>query len=371
MVLADAAALDPAIRAAADEIEERRTLTEPIVDGLRQAGLFRMCVPQSVGGLELDPTTFVDAIERVAIADGSAGWCVMIGATTGLVAAYLDPDTAFEIYGKDPGVVTGGVVAPMGRGTAVDGGHRVTGRWAFGSGSGHSDWLVAGYITEGAPPLLAVLPRADVTIVDTWTVSGLRGTGSNDMVLDDVFVPTTRSFSLFADRPRETGPLYRFPLFGLLALGISAVSLGIARRSIEELLSLASNKKPTGSRRQLAERTTVQADVARAEAAVRSSRAFLHDAIGEAWEEAERGDRISVERRAALRLAATNATRSSADAVTAMYEAGGGTSIYATSPLQRCFRDAHVATQHAMVAPATYELVGRILAGLDTDTTQL
>src|SRR5205823_5142066 len=146
-------------------------------------------------------------------------------------------------------------------------------------------------------------------------------TGSHDMAVSDVFVPAARAFTLFTDRPRESGPLYRFPLFGLLAIGISAVSLGIARRAIDELLTLAGAKTPTGSRRRLAERATVQADVARAEAGLRSARAFLFEAIAEAWADAASGQPINVDRRTALRLAATHATRSSADVVTAMYEA--------------------------------------------------
>src|SRR5206468_9941306 len=136
---------------------------------------------------------------------------------------------------------------------------------------------------NGKAPLLMVFPAADVEIIDTWTVSGLRGTGSHDMAVSDVVVPAARAFSLFTDRPREPGPLYRFPLFGLLAIGISAVSLGIGRRSIDELLVLAGGKLPTGSSRRLAERSTVQAEVAKAEAALRSAGAFLREAIGEAW----------------------------------------------------------------------------------------
>ena len=169
----------------------------------------------------------------------------------------------------------------------------------------------------------------------------------------------------------EAGPLYRLPLFGVLAIGIASVSLGIARRAVDELLLLAGAKTPTGSRRRLAERATVQADVARAEAGLRSARAFLFEAMADAWADAVAGNDISTDRRTALRLAATHATRTSADVVTAMYEAGGGTSIYADQPLQRCFRDAHVATQHAMVGPATFELTGRLLLGLETDTAQL
>src|SRR4051812_27403259 len=205
-VVAAATALDPQVRAAADDIEQQRRLPAAVVAALADAGVFRMCVPRSLGGLEVDPAAFVAAIERLSVADGSAGWCVMIGATTGLIAAYLDPATAHEIYGEDPNVVTGGVVAPMARGSAADGGFRVTGRWPFGSGSQHSAWLVGGFMADsGGAPRLGVFPRADVEILDTWTVSGLRGTGSHDFVVDHVFVPASRHISLFTDAPRQPG----------------------------------------------------------------------------------------------------------------------------------------------------------------------
>jgi alkylation response protein AidB-like acyl-CoA dehydrogenase len=202
-------------------------------------------------------------------------------------------------------------------------------------------------------------------------VSGLRGTGSHDIVIEDRVVPAARSVSLVTDRPRATGALYRFPVFGLLALGIAAVALGIARRALEELIALAAAKTPTGSRRRLAERAAVQADVAWAEATLGAGRAFLFDAIGQAWTCAVAGDALTLAHRARLRLGATHAVTAAAAAVDRMYNAGGGTAIYATSPLQRCFRDVHVATQHVMVAPPTLELVGRVLLGVDADTAML
>jgi alkylation response protein AidB-like acyl-CoA dehydrogenase len=233
---------------------------------------------------------------------------------------------------------------------------------------------------NGAPRLLPnglpdaplmLFPAADVEIIDTWTVSGLRGTGSHDIAVRDVLVPADRAVSLVRDRPRERGPLYAFPVFGLLALGIAAVAVGVARRAIDELIALAGGKTPTGSRRVLADRQVVQAQTSEAEALLRSGRAFLFDAIGAAADEARREGEIGTRARLDVRLAATNATHSAAKAVDLMYTAGGGTAVYATSPLQRCFRDVHVVTQHLMVAPATYELTGRVLLGLGTDTSQL
>jgi alkylation response protein AidB-like acyl-CoA dehydrogenase len=368
------------IEARRAEIERGRRLPPDLVAQLAEAGLFNLCVPQVYGGGEIEPEDLVETIEAVARADGSTGWCVMIGATSGMLAAYLPDDEAHAIYGAD--VVTGGVFAPRGTAIPVDGGFRMNGRWAFASGSQHCAWLMGGCLVGGAdgpdapadgPPdaRVLLLPAAEVEILDTWTVAGLCGTGSHDMVVTDAFVPASRAVSLVTDPPRQPGPLYAFPLFGLLAVGIAAVALGLGRAAVDELTDLAGVKVPTGSRRRLAQRGAVQAEVAQAEARLRAGRAFLLDAVGAAWASACAGDAISLEQRALLRTAATHATREAAAAVDRAYEAGGGTSIYASSPLQRHFRDVHVVTQHVMVAPPTYELAGRVLLGIPTDTTLL
>ena len=177
--------------------------------------------------------------------------------------------------------------------------------------------------------------------------------------------------SLFSDRPLHPGALYSFPLFGLLAIGIASVALGIARGAIEDLASLAGAKTPAAGRKTLAERATVQAQLARAEASLRAARALVLGEADAAWSAAERGGEMPQQHRLGLRLAASHATEVAAEVVTTMYHAGGGTSIYDSSMLQRRFRDVHVATQHMMVAPATWELGGRLLLGLPTDTKQL
>lgn len=374
-------ALAPAIRERADEIEQGRRVPIDLVRGLADAGAFRMCVPQALGGGETDVVTLLDVIEETARADGSAGWIVMIGATSGLISGYLPLEVAREIYGR-PDVVTGGVFAPRGEAVVVEGGYRARGRWAFGSGSEHCSWLLGGCVVVdgGTPRMLGrgipdsrmmLFPASDVRIIDTWTVSGLRGTGSHDLEVSDVFVPAARAVSLITDRPQAEGPLFRFPVFGLLALGIAAVATGIARTAIDELIGIAGAKTPTGSKRLLGERAVIQMQVAQAEAALQSSRAWLRAAVEEAWDAARATGAISVAQRTALRLAATEATIRATKAVDLMYEAGGGTAIYATSPLQRCFRDIHVVTQHTMVSPSTYELTGRLLLGLDTDSAML
>jgi alkylation response protein AidB-like acyl-CoA dehydrogenase len=374
MSIAALEALVPRIRAAADEIEAGRRVPLPLVHALADTGVFRLCVPRALGGGEAHPNQLVDAIETIAAADGSAGWVAMIGATTGVVAGYLADAVAREIYGGDPRVVTGGVFAPRGTAVPEGDGYRVSGRWPFASGSEHCAWLMGGcLVRDGGPPRarMMLFPASAARILDTWNVAGLRGSGSHDMTVEGLLVPAERSVSIIDDRPRATGPLYAFPVFGLLAIGIAAVALGIARAAVDELVRLACEKTPQGSRRTLAERGVLQADVARAEALVRAGRAFLREAVDGAWAAAEVGGTIGLAERARLRLAATHATANAAHATDLVYTAGGGTSVYATSPLQRCFRDVHVATQHIMVAGPTWELAGRVLLGLDTDVSQL
>jgi alkylation response protein AidB-like acyl-CoA dehydrogenase len=191
------------------------------------------------------------------------------------------------------------------------------------------------------------------------------------MAATALLVPSERGISLLTDAPRHPGALYAFPLFGLLSIGIAAVALGIARGAVADFLELAGAKTPAGGRRTLAERSTVQAELARAETTLRAARGLVLDEVEQAWEAAQGGGAISDQRRAGLRMAASYATDVAAEVTTAMYHAAGGSSIYDSSPLQRRFRDVHVATQHAMVAPTTWELTGRLLLGLATDTTQL
>jgi alkylation response protein AidB-like acyl-CoA dehydrogenase len=377
-----ARALAPRIRERADEIERERRLPTTLVRTLAQAGVFRMLVPAELGGFEVDPSTMVGCLAEIARADGSAGWCAMIGATTGVIGAYLPAAVGREIYGTDPEVVTGGVFHPRGVARAEGAAYRLTGRWPFASGCQHCAWLLGGAIVRdgdrprlqpsGAPETRQmVFPASEAEVIDTWSVSGLRGSGSHDIAVKDILVPRERTVSLTTDRPRIVTPLYAFPVFGLLALGIAAVALGIAERAIEELVALAGGKIPTGGRRPIALRSAVQTDVARAQGLVRAARALLLDSIGEAWRSARAGDAIRLEERALVRLAATHATRSCAEAVDLMYEAGGGSSIYEGCALQRLFRDVHVATQHVMVAPPTLELVGRVLLGAPGDTELL
>lgn len=376
-VLAAIAELAPGIRARADEIEKARRLPADLARSLARAGAFRMLVPRDVGGLELAPGAALRAIEAAGAADASAGWCVMIGATTGLNAAWLPLDTAREIFGP-PDTIAGGVFAPMGKAVRDGDDYVLEGRWQWASGSANCDWLLAGAIVfeNGAPKKLPggmvddrklIFPASAATLNDTWHVTGLCGTGSGEMAVSGLRVPARRATSYVESGPRAAGALYAFPVFGLLALGIAAVALGNARSAIDDLIGLAGGKQPQGSRRTLAERGSAQTVLATAEADWRSARALFYATVDEAWQVAQAMGQVDLRQRALLRLAATNATRKSADVTRAMYDLAGGSSVFLSSPLQRRFRDAHVATQHLMVSPPTYELTGRVLMGLPID----
>lgn len=362
----------------ADEIERARRMPDDLARRMAGAGMFRLLVPACYGGAQADPQTFFDALLDTARRDGAAGWCQMIGVTTGLLAASLPRQWADTIYGANPDVITSGVTAPLGHAEPVDGGMRVSGRWPFGSGCQVSDWICGGsLIMEDGKPrqganglpesVLVMFPADEVTIHDTWHTSGLCGTGSHDIEVADAFVPEGR-WTVLGGRPRIDAPLYRFPTLGLLALGVSAVAVGIAEHAVEAFIGLATAKTPTGSRRTLAERAGTQKDLARARALLRAARTYTADAIGRAWEEAEQEGRLALERKADLRLAASNNTWSAVEAVDLMYHLGGGSSVYETNVLQRCFRDVHVATQHIMVAQPTYEVVGKVMLGIDPRT---
>ncbi len=377
----EAERLAPLAAESAAQAERERRLPRELVDAISASGLFRMLVPGELGGGEVTPAQMVGAVEALAYGDGAAGWCLAVSATSGMLAAYLPTEHAREVYG-DPRGVAGGVFAPKGRAVAGPDGLRASGRWAFSSGCEHCDWLMGGCLVErdgevvrlesGAPDVrLLLFPAAEVKVIDTWNVAGLRGTGSHDIEVADALVPEGRAASMISEAPRSTGPLYAFPVFGLLALSIAAVGLGIGRAAIAELVELSGARKPTGSKRTLAERPEAQAQVARAEASLAAARALIDARVDAAWAAASEGGEVPVEARAGLRAAATNAIEAARDATVAMYELGGGAAIYESSPLQRRLRDVHVATQHMLVAPSTWELAGRSLLGQPLDTAQI
>lgn len=373
-------ALAPAVAARSAEIEAARRLPADLAHDLAEAGLFRIALARSLGGQELPPADIVEALEAMAHADASVGWCLMIGATSMATLSWMPHDAAADLT-RDRLAIFGGAYAPSGR-ARRDGDHYVvSGRWAWGSGSANCAWLMAGcLVMEGDAPVslpggrpdvrLMFLPREAVELIDTWHAAGLKGTGSGDIRVTEALVPVTHSVSLAGSGPVEEGALYRFPVFGLLALGIAAAASGNARAALDSLVAGLGSRRPQGSSRSAAERATVQSEVAQADARLSAARALMAEAVDAAWAEAMHGP-VPLLLRARLRLAATHLTRTAADVTRIAYDLGGGAALYLENPLQRRFRDAHAMTQHVMVQPQTYELAGRVLLGLPTDGSSL
>ncbi len=370
--LARARAAAKLVAPLSSRIEAERRLPPEAVAALVDVGVFKLFVPRALGGHEASVATMIAVLEDLARGDGALGWCGMIGATSSLMCGFLPADVAREVYGP-AGAITCGVFAPMGRATPVEGGYRVSGRWAFASGCEHSHWRMGGTIVDGrVDDVRSMLFRADETkVIDTWDTSGLRGTGSHALEVTDVFVPAARSFSLLNDTPRATGALVGVPFFGALAAGVAAVALGIGRAAVDALVQVAQVKHPLGAKRSIANRDLVQLAVARAEAKLNAGRAYLQATVAAATQEAGQAGAASLAARAQLRLAAYHAACEAAAATDLVYDAAGATSIYAKNPLQRCFRDVHVATQHIMVSPTAALQVGKLLLGVETDVTTL
>lgn len=380
-VLTRARTISQLADAQADEAERNGNVSAELIAEMKKAGIFKLCIPSVLGGDEVHPMESLDVIDIIAQGDGSTAWVTMVCATTALLSAYLNEEWSARIYGQD-GVITCGVTAPTGQARLVDGGIEVSGRWQWGSGTSHADWILGGslLVDQGGQPvtdsagrihhLLPFFEKEQIQILDTWDVHGMSGSGSNDFMVEKVFVPEGRWVRFGVDQPRLPG-LYQFPLLGVLGMGVASISLGVARRAIDELIDLAAGKIPVASSKTLGNRAYVQSAVAEAEAALRSARALMREAVEDAWQPARAGEALTEKHRAILRLATTNASRQATHAVDLMYNAAGGTPVYNRSPLSRIFRDAHVATQHIMVGPPTYELVGRVLMGMDTDTSTL
>ena len=360
------------IRSRSDEIEKSRRLPQDLVNKLRRTGIFSLGVPRAFGGGEAPIAQILRAIETIAVADGSTGWCTMIGVANNVAAGYLNEPGARDVY-ADPNVFTAGIAAPSGVATRVDGGVRVSGKWPFASGITHSEWLWAGcMIHENGRPRMtpmgpeiihAFFPVSDVQIHDTWFVSGLNGTGSNDVSISNAFVPEHRIFDLFDPAKHRPEPLYQMPSLGSFVAQVAAVSLGIARASLDELSEIAQTKIPTLSTAVIADKSLAQAEIARAEAALASARAFLYKSADDLWQTAIAGKQPELRDVAMNRIACANATDTGASVARTAHHLAGGSSIYANSALQRRMRDAEAITHHFTVAPYVWEDAGRVFLG--------
>lgn len=369
-----ARALRPLIRAEAAEIERGRRLTPAVFDALRAAGCFRMVMPRAWGGPEADPLTQIRVVEELSIADGSTGWCAMIGSDAGYYTAFLDDAAGRAMY-PDLDLVTAGSMRPSGRAVAVAGGYSVSGRWMFGSACRHSAWLASGCVVyDGEAPrqgpngrpvtLTCLVPAEQAEILDTWYPTGLRGTGSEDYQVEETFVPSERAFNPLTSPIRRDGPLYAFRTMYLIN-GVG-VPLGIARGALEALLELAQHKVNRFGHN-IRDEAQVHLAVARADALISAARGYVFEAVGDLWETLVRGEQPSLRQRARYRLCQPAATEMCTQAVDLLYQAGGSASLYAPHPLDRALRDIHTVGQHAQFAPRSTEEAGRMLLGLEPE----
>jgi len=362
-----------------DAIEGSRRLPEELARELARAGLFRIFLPAAYGGLDMAPMDGIAVFEELAKADASVAWCVWNG-NTHWTAAQLSPEAAHAIH-DDPDVITANSTRPSGQAHVVSKGYRVTGRWSLVSGCELASWMVLWSVVheDGKPRMMLsggpeirfmLLPASQCEIIDTWTVGGLRGTGSHDVAVHDVFVPTAFGSGFF-DPYILPEPRYRIPAFSRVIPGLGAMALGIARTAIETLKQIAGAKTPARTTQMLRDTPDAQVRVSKAESLVRAARLFLFDSIDQLWATLLATGEVPIEARAQARLAASHAVASAVEAVDLMYIAGGASSLYASCPLERAFRDVHAMTQHIGVHPRVMQSTGRVLFGLESDTPLL
>ena len=367
--------LAPEISARAQETEALRAVPADLFDRIKRAGLTRLALPVGLGGLEADPFTIIEVIEDLSAADGSTGWTTVISNATAFLA-WLEPAVARDLLGGDADVASTSMFGPLG--TAVEDGDGqlvLNGRWPFSSGAPGAELIQVGvFVMDGDAPRnrpdgmpdwrFAYLRRDEVQIEDTWYASGLKGTGSHDVVCDGVRIPAERTAMPMFDIAPHEGPLWRLPFFCLVEPLMAGFPLGVARRALDEITQLARTKRRGMSATTMAEDRVVRLALAHAEGGLQAARSFVLDAVDEVWSIATAGERPGLAQERRLGLAFQQAMKAATEAVDTAYRLGGAGAVYDTSPLQRCFRDIHAGAQHIVFSDdnwieyATYRLNG-------------
>jgi alkylation response protein AidB-like acyl-CoA dehydrogenase len=374
----------PALTAASDEIDRRRELPEAIVDALVERGLFRLLLPRALGGAELLPAQYVPIIEELSKTNASTAWCVNQNSGCSMTAAHLAPEVAREIFGGPRGMLAWG--PGPGEARVVPGGYRVTATWGFASGSHHASWLGCHVPVieadgstrrnrDGAPAVRTMLfPKSATTFTDIWHTIGLRGTGSDQYSVKDLFVPEAYSIDVLSRRETPIGEdrlLYRFSSLALYAAGFAGVALGIARSMLGDFIVLARDKIPRGARKTMRDNNVTQAQVAQAEARLSSARGWLLHSLEEITAAVEGRGHVTLDERMTIRLASTFAIHTSLEIVDILYQAAGATAIFDVNPFERRFRDIHSVAQQLQGRQQHFETVGQYLMGLEADTSWL
>jgi alkylation response protein AidB-like acyl-CoA dehydrogenase len=373
--------LAPLIRSSAPETDALRELPRPLFEAMADAGLFRLALPRTLGGFEMDLPSYIQVIEELGRADASTAWVTNQVSIFATYAARMPTAAARAIWIDTPRSVVANTPQANAQAIVVPGGYRVTGRQGFSTGCRHASWLAAhATVTEQGRPRLddgqpemryCFVPRAQAQLLDTWQVRGMRGTGTNHFQVDDVFVPEDRTVKSVTAPLIEQGPLYRLPRTLVFASGDAAVALGTARSCLAAFTELATTKTPRAMDALLRDQPLIQSEVGRAEARLRSGLAFLREAVREIWDAVLANGAVTLEQRAVLRLATTDGIRTAVAIVDMVYNMAGATAAYESSPIQRHFQDVHVMSQHLQARLAHYELVGRHWLGLKIDESRL
>lgn len=367
-VLEAVQALAPLIAAQRSEFDVGRRLPDAVFSALADAGLFRLWLSQALGGPELSPFEFMRVVEAASALDGSVGWLAGNGGGMSRIGGYLGEAVVREWF-ADPRAFVASATGAVGTATAVAGGYRLSGRWPFGSGAYHATrFMVLASVRPEDPdsPLLCCyLGRADVTILDNWHVSGLRGTGSCDFEARDIFVPAAHAHPFLGLQPTQPGLLYRMPPSSVFAWSICGVPLGIASGAIASFAELACRKSRLGTRTALRDRETVQATVGRTRAMLRAARAFLIDAMAELMAATDMGGQRLVEARADIRIANAHAAETAMSITDMLAASAGAAAIFETCALERAVRDVRAAAKHIAMSPNNYIIAGRLALGLD------
>ena len=373
--VAAAKALAPQIRAAKDEIQSRCTLPDSLAEAMTQVGLFQLFVPRVIGGPETDPITAFRAVEELSKADGSVGWCSFVASAVSIYAGWIPADLGRGLFGQPLDIRVAGSFRPTGQAKAVDGGYQIGGRWNYVSGVNHANWLflncnivdTSGPTKDakgGAITRMMIVPASAGTIEETWSTLGMRGTGSNDLVVEEAFVSSEHTFLLYDPSPLE-GPHYdpRTVLVTTWTL-VAANALGIARGAMDTFVRLATESGSTSSPALLRDRTPIQTAVGEAEAIISGARAYVLDSVGAVWESTCQGGTDPGPRILQARLAITHAMRESVRAVDLLFYAAGTNAIHQSNDLELFFRDIHTAGQHIAALHSNFEYGGQALLGL-------
>jgi len=380
--VARARSLGPTIAAVADEVERQRELPRALTLALAEAGLFRLLQPRELGGGEVTPMEIAEVMGEIASHDASTAWCVGQGNGCGAASAFLTPEVAREIFGPVDGILAWGPPSNADV-KKVPGGYRLTGTWAFASGSHNASWLGAHIVERGADgtPLRRadggtvlrslLFPKSAAQMTDIWRVMGLRGTGSDQYSVSDLFVRDDHT--ILHDRgktpARQGGQLYRFSFSNLYASGFAGLALGVARAFYDSFVALAADKTPRGAKSTLRNNNVIQSQVAQASARLRSARAFLLMSLSEIWDEVGKTGKVTLEHNATIRLASTWAIKQAREVVGELYHAAGATAIFDEQPFERRFRDINTIAQQMQGVQRHFETVGGILLGLEPDAT--